>query len=288
MSGEVVLMTLLGGMGTIFGPVVGAFAIIGLESYLASFGQWVTVITGVIFVVCVLAFRRGIVGELGAWWASRKVGRWRSPWWRPRAAGARGRAGPGRRRQLPRRPAARRVRAAQSEGPGARRRRLQPRQAHRQLPVLVEPRRAHRAASLRRGRAVGNRSPCGMRTASEPPIRRRKLEAGYAQGLLSGIKRSWYPDGRLRAELRYDKRPAGRGARVWRNGQGRCPTPRPARSRRATSTTDEQFYASLDSIIRARISPRCEPASDRLEKELSALSHRCGAGARLQRIIALL
>jgi branched-chain amino acid transport system permease protein len=72
MSGEVVLMTLLGGMGTIFGPVVGAFAIVGLESYLAQFGQWVTVITGVIFVVCVLAFRRGIVGELGAWWAKRK------------------------------------------------------------------------------------------------------------------------------------------------------------------------------------------------------------------------
>jgi len=71
MSGEVVLMTLLGGMGTIFGPVVGAFAIIGLESYLAGFGQWVTVITGAIFVVCVLAFRRGIVGELGAWWARR-------------------------------------------------------------------------------------------------------------------------------------------------------------------------------------------------------------------------
>ena len=72
MSGEVVLMVLLGGMGTIFGPVVGAFAIIGLESYLASFGQWVTVITGVIFVVCVLAFRRGIVGELAAWWDARK------------------------------------------------------------------------------------------------------------------------------------------------------------------------------------------------------------------------
>ena len=72
MSGEVVLMVLLGGMGTIFGPVVGAFAIIGLESYLASFGQWVTVITGVIFVVCVLAFRRGIVGELAAWWERRR------------------------------------------------------------------------------------------------------------------------------------------------------------------------------------------------------------------------
>jgi branched-chain amino acid transport system permease protein len=64
MSGEVVLMTLLGGMGTIFGPVVGAFVIVALENYLASLGEWVTVITGVIFVVCVLAFRRGIVGEL--------------------------------------------------------------------------------------------------------------------------------------------------------------------------------------------------------------------------------
>jgi branched-chain amino acid transport system permease protein len=72
MSGEVVLMTLLGGMGTIFGPVVGAFTIIGLESYLADFGEWVKVITGVIFVICVLAFRRGIVGELAAWWARRQ------------------------------------------------------------------------------------------------------------------------------------------------------------------------------------------------------------------------
>jgi branched-chain amino acid transport system permease protein len=71
MSGEVVLMTLLGGMGTIFGPVVGAFTIIGLENYLAGFGSWVTVITGAIFVTCVLAFRRGIVGELSAWWARR-------------------------------------------------------------------------------------------------------------------------------------------------------------------------------------------------------------------------
>jgi branched-chain amino acid transport system permease protein len=71
MSGEVVLMTLLGGMGTIFGPVIGAFIIVALENYLAPFGQWVTIITGVIFVVCVLAFRRGIVGELGAWWAKR-------------------------------------------------------------------------------------------------------------------------------------------------------------------------------------------------------------------------
>jgi len=71
-SGEVVLMVLLGGMGTIFGPVVGAIVIVALESYLAPFGEWVTIITGVIFVVCVLAFRRGIVGELGAWWARRR------------------------------------------------------------------------------------------------------------------------------------------------------------------------------------------------------------------------
>src|SRR2546421_594511 len=72
MSGEVVLMTLLGGMGTVFGPVVGAFIIIGLENYLAAFGEWGAVIPGGIFVVCVLAFRRGIVGEIMAWWSQRK------------------------------------------------------------------------------------------------------------------------------------------------------------------------------------------------------------------------
>ena len=72
MSGEVVLMVLLGGMGTIFGPVVGAFVIIALENYLAPYGQWVTIVTGVIFVVCVLAFRRGIVGEIGAWMERRR------------------------------------------------------------------------------------------------------------------------------------------------------------------------------------------------------------------------
>lgn len=63
-SGEVVLMTLLGGLGTILGPVVGAFTIVGLQNYLAEFGSWVTVITGLIFVVCVLTFRKGIVGEI--------------------------------------------------------------------------------------------------------------------------------------------------------------------------------------------------------------------------------
>ncbi len=67
MSGEVVLMTLLGGMGTVFGPVVGAAVIITMQNYLAQLGAWVTVVQGVIFVVCVLAFRRGIIGELGHW-----------------------------------------------------------------------------------------------------------------------------------------------------------------------------------------------------------------------------
>jgi branched-chain amino acid transport system permease protein len=64
MSGEVVLMTLVGGLGTIFGPVVGAFVIVAMQQYLAGFGQWVTVIQGSIFVICVLTFRRGVVGEI--------------------------------------------------------------------------------------------------------------------------------------------------------------------------------------------------------------------------------
>jgi branched-chain amino acid transport system permease protein len=64
MSGEVILMTLVGGLGTLFGPVVGAFFIVTVENYLTTMGQWVFVVQGVIFVVCVLLFRRGIVGEL--------------------------------------------------------------------------------------------------------------------------------------------------------------------------------------------------------------------------------
>jgi branched-chain amino acid transport system permease protein len=64
MSGEVVLMTLLGGMGTILGPVVGASTIITMQNYLSGLGSWVTIIMGITFVVCVLAFRRGIVGEI--------------------------------------------------------------------------------------------------------------------------------------------------------------------------------------------------------------------------------
>jgi branched-chain amino acid transport system permease protein len=65
MSGEVVLMTLVGGLGTVFGPVAGALVVLAMENYLAQLGAWVTIVQGVIFVVCVLTFRRGIVGELG-------------------------------------------------------------------------------------------------------------------------------------------------------------------------------------------------------------------------------
>ena len=67
MSGEVVLMTLLGGMGTVFGPLVGAAVIVTMQNYFAGFGAWVTVLQGVIFVVSVLLFREGIVGVLAKW-----------------------------------------------------------------------------------------------------------------------------------------------------------------------------------------------------------------------------
>ncbi|MGZ5206802.1 MAG: branched-chain amino acid ABC transporter permease [Caldimonas sp.] len=73
LSGEVVLMTLLGGMGTFAGPVLGAFTIVGLQNFLADrVGSWVTVIIGAIFVVCVVGFRRGFVGELLAWQKRRR------------------------------------------------------------------------------------------------------------------------------------------------------------------------------------------------------------------------
>jgi branched-chain amino acid transport system permease protein len=71
MSGEVVLMTLVGGLGTIFGPVVGAFIILAMQYKLSALGEWVLVIQGVIFVACVLLFRRGIVGEIAHYWRIR-------------------------------------------------------------------------------------------------------------------------------------------------------------------------------------------------------------------------
>src|SRR5436190_10348738 len=68
MSGEVVLMTLVGGLGTVFGPVVGAVFVVTIENYLTQVGQWVFVVQGAIFVICVLVFRRGIVGEVAHRW----------------------------------------------------------------------------------------------------------------------------------------------------------------------------------------------------------------------------
>jgi len=74
LSGEVILMTLLGGLGTFAGPVLGAFTIIGLQNFLSDrVGSWINVIIGVIFVVCVVAFRRGFIGELRAWQQRRQA-----------------------------------------------------------------------------------------------------------------------------------------------------------------------------------------------------------------------
>jgi branched-chain amino acid transport system permease protein len=67
MSGEVVLMTLLGGMGTVFGPIVGAAIIVTMQNYLATFGDWVTISQGIIFVIAVLLFREGVVGVIAKW-----------------------------------------------------------------------------------------------------------------------------------------------------------------------------------------------------------------------------
>ena len=74
MSGEVILMTLLGGIGTMIGPIFGAGLIVALQNYLATSDFPVTIITGVVFMVCVLVFRRGIVGEFYASWLGRKLG----------------------------------------------------------------------------------------------------------------------------------------------------------------------------------------------------------------------
>lgn len=100
----------------------------------------------------------------------------------------------------------------------------------------------------------------GERTDDPKP----KLEAVYAHGFLSGTKRSWYPNGRLRAELRYD-----RGLLVDARAFNEAGNPLSETAARALAAsdlaTDEKFYASLDAIIRAHL-PRCEPASERLEK----------------------
>jgi branched-chain amino acid transport system permease protein len=87
MSGLVILMVLVGGMGTMLGPILGAFIIVALENKVGDIGMFlgrvtgidwfnglgesVTVVTGLIFVICVMAFRRGIVGEFNEWWSRR-------------------------------------------------------------------------------------------------------------------------------------------------------------------------------------------------------------------------
>lgn len=72
-SGEVVLMTLLGGVGTVFGPTIGAFLVVTIQNYFSEAGSWVTIIQGVIFVICVLAFRSGIVGVLAPFLKKRGI-----------------------------------------------------------------------------------------------------------------------------------------------------------------------------------------------------------------------
>lgn len=72
-SGEVVLMTLLGGVGTVFGPTIGAFLVVTIQNYFSEVGSWVTIIQGIIFVICVLAFRSGIVGVLAPWLKKRGI-----------------------------------------------------------------------------------------------------------------------------------------------------------------------------------------------------------------------
>ncbi|ARJ65353.1 ABC transporter permease [Magnetospirillum sp. ME-1] len=73
MSGEVVLMTLLGGVGTVLGPTVGAFLVVAIQDFFAGVGSWVIIIQGVIFVVCVLLFRSGMIGVLAPWLKRRGI-----------------------------------------------------------------------------------------------------------------------------------------------------------------------------------------------------------------------
>lgn len=89
LSGEVVLMTLLGGVGTMLGPTIGAFVVVIVQTVFAEWGAWVTIIQGVIFTACVLLFRKGIVGEIGSRIKPRLIkarelidssGQWRADW----------------------------------------------------------------------------------------------------------------------------------------------------------------------------------------------------------------
>jgi branched-chain amino acid transport system permease protein len=95
MSGEVVLMTLVGGLGTVLGPVVGAFFLTAMQHYLAQLGSWVTVVQGIIFVFCVMVFRRGIVGVIASYFTARRKPPGISPAATERPAEARTAAAPG-------------------------------------------------------------------------------------------------------------------------------------------------------------------------------------------------
>jgi antitoxin component YwqK of YwqJK toxin-antitoxin module len=92
----------------------------------------------------------------------------------------------------------------------------------------------------------------------------RKLEAVYARGRLAGLKRSWYPDGRLRAEFRYD-RGALASARAFTEAGKTMPDADARAMADRDQRTDDAYFASLDAMVRANL-PRCEPATDRLEK----------------------
>jgi hypothetical protein len=91
-----------------------------------------------------------------------------------------------------------------------------------------------------------------------------KLEAVYAQGRLAGLKRSWYPDGRLRAEFRYDQGTLASARAFTESGKAMPDADARAMAERDLRT-DDAFFASLDAMVRANL-PRCEPATDRLEK----------------------
>ena len=91
-----------------------------------------------------------------------------------------------------------------------------------------------------------------------------KLEAVYAQGRLAGLKRSWYPDGRLRAEFRYDQGTLASARAFTESGKAMPDADARAMAERDLRT-DDAFVASLDAMVRANL-PRCEPATDRLEK----------------------
>ena len=266
MSGEVVLMTLLGGMGTIFGPVVGAFTIIGLENYLADFGEWVTVITGAIFVVCVLAFRRGIVGELAAGGRGGRVdgcgSRRRAlldparasgvAGGRAAAAGARkddtagqpGRTGRATRRErsLPRRPAERGLRTPDAGRPDAHRRRVRQGAAHRHVPVLGVDGRARSRSFLTTTMPRPEPWPLWYAPASRRGEPRRKLESAYSAGLLHGITRSWHANGNPRAEYRYERGELA-AAQAWSETGAPLPEPRRAAWPSAIRATDADLYA---------------------------------------------